>query len=194
MTAVPFSFPEVDARASDEDALLDALAQGDRAAAVELATRNYRPLWAALYRLTGGDRELAADLTQEAFRRAWAALRSFDRRSQFSTWLYRIAYNAFLNHVRRPRLMVPLPDDQAQASPDPAPGQEQALLESESAERLRRAVLDLPETLRLTVTARYWAELPVTEIARLVGISEVAVRKRLRKALEQLGRELEEVQ
>ena len=42
----------------------------------------------------------------------------------------------------------------------------------ERAERLRHAVLDLPEPLRVVVTARYWGELPVPEIARMEGISE----------------------
>lgn len=191
MTLTPLPSLQVDDGGRDEAALLDALGRGERVAAAELVERSYRPVWAALHRLTGGNHELAADLTQEAFRRAWAGLSGFNRRARFSTWLYRIAYNAFLNHQRRPKLVVPMEEEHAATSRDPSPGQEQALLEGERAERLRRAVLDLPEPLRLVVTARYWGELPVPEIARMEGISEVGVRKRLKRAIEVLGEALE---
>ena len=61
----------------------------------------------------------------------------------------------------------------------------------QEAHLLRRAVLDLPETLRLTVTACYWGEVPVREIARLEGITQPAVRKRLKRALKILGHTME---
>ena len=51
------------------------------------------------------------------------------------------------------------------------------------AARLRRAVLDLPDPLRFVVTARFWGELAVREIAAEEGITEVAVRKRLKRVM-----------
>src|SRR5437588_687885 len=54
-------------------------------------------------------------------------------------------------------------------------------------ERLRRAVLALPEDLRFTVTALYWGELPVREVARHEGVTTVAIRKRLKRALQALA-------
>src|SRR5436305_14461868 len=89
-----------------EGRLLAALAAGDRTAAEELVERTYRGVFSLLRRLCG-DADLAADLTQETYRKAWAALPAFDGRSQFSTWLFRIAYTTFLNHLRRPRRLVP---------------------------------------------------------------------------------------
>ncbi len=176
---------------AQEHALLVAAASGDREAAGRLVDATYSAVYAALYRLAGGDRELAADLTQETYRKAWAALAGFNGRSRFSTWLYRIAYNTFLNHVRRPRPMLPLQERHHSATPDDAPdGEEMAALRQEAA-RLRRAVLDLPETLRLMITARYWGEVPVREIARAEGITQPAVRKRLKRALAMLARALE---
>jgi RNA polymerase sigma-70 factor (ECF subfamily) len=175
----------------DERALLLAAAAGDRDAAGELVERSYSTVYASLFRLTGGDQELAADLTQESFRKAWAALPRFNGRSKFSTWLFRIAYNSFLNHVRRPRRLVPMEEGHLREAADPAPAGDELVASSQEAARLRRAVLELPETLRLTVAARYWGELPVREIAELEGITQPAVRKRLKKALRVLGHAME---
>ena len=174
-----------------ERQLLAALAAGDRSAADPLVNRTYRKTWAALYRLTGGDAELAADLTQDTYRKAWESLRSFDGRAQFSTWLYRIAYTTFLNHVRRPRRVVPMEEGTAERAQDRSDNPEKAADRSQQGERLRCAVIGLPDPLRETVTARYWGEVPVRELAAADGISEVAVRKRLRKALSILRQHLE---
>ena len=84
----------------DEDRLWRRVAAGDLEAAEELARRSYRTVYASLFRLCGGDEDLAADLTQETYRKAWRAIKRFRGGSRFSTWLYRIAYNTFLNHKK----------------------------------------------------------------------------------------------
>jgi RNA polymerase sigma-70 factor (ECF subfamily) len=171
--------------------LLAALAAGDRAAAERLVEETYRGVYALLRRLCG-DPDLAADLTQESYRKAWDALSGFDGRARFSTWLARIAYNTFLNHLRRPRRLVPLDESREARVPDPTPSIEEAMNRAVVGDRLRRAVLALPEELRFTVTALYWGELPVKEVARQEGITGVAVRKRLKRALQALALALEE--
>jgi len=174
-------------RTSDESDLLTALSAGDRQAAARLVDQTYQQVYAALVRFTGGDADLAADLTQETYRKAWKSLPRFKRRSQFATWLYRIAYNTFLNHVRRPVRAEPIDDfDRAMDVRDPEPGQEETISRQEVRERLRRAVIGLPEELRFTVTARFWGELPVEEIARLEDVTGAAIRKRLKKAMTSL--------
>jgi RNA polymerase sigma-70 factor (ECF subfamily) len=175
-----------------ERVLLAALAGGDREAANALVERTYRKVFALLCRISGSP-DLAADLTQETYRRAWAALATFDGRAQFSTWLYRIATNTFLNHVRRPRAVEPLSEEHERTVPDGALRQDDGAIAAQIHERLRRAVLALPEELRFTVTARFWGEAPVAEIARAEGISEVAIRKRLRRAYRMLAVVLQEV-
>ena len=172
-------------------ALLHGLARGDRAAAERLLESTYRQIYAALFRMTGGDAELAADLTQETYRKAWEALPRFEGRAQLSTWLYRIAYNAFLHHVRRPRLMQELSDETAARLRDDEPDPAQTFAAADEAERLRRAVLALPEELRFAVSAHFWSEVPVSEIARIEGITTVGVRKRLKRAFAQLRKSLE---
>jgi RNA polymerase sigma-70 factor (ECF subfamily) len=174
-----------------EAELLAAMAAGDRAAAERLVERTYRGVHAFLRRLCG-DSDLAADLTQETYRRAWDSLAGFHGRAQFSTWLCRIAYNVFLNHLRRPRRLVPLDERSLEAVSDPSPAADDLLSQSTEGERLRRAVMLLPEEQRFTVTALYWGERSVREIASEAGVSGVAIRKRLKRALEALARSLAE--
>lgn len=181
----------VEVRGRGEQRLIASVHRGESAAAEELVDRTYRRVYAALVRLTGGDEDLASDLTQETYRKAWKSFATFDGRAKASTWLYRIAYNTFLNHVRRPALAAALDDDGASVADD-SPGPEEALRASDQFRCLRRAVLALPEDLRFAVTARYWAEAPVREIARSEGVTPVAIRKRLRRALRLLETALEE--
>jgi RNA polymerase sigma-70 factor (ECF subfamily) len=166
---------------SDERALLAAIRQGDTAAAEQLVEQTYSAVFASVYRLCG-DRELAADLTQETYQKAWGALPRFDGRSQLFTWLYRIAYTTFLNHVRRPRRMTSLDEPDAIEVRDQRPRADDVLAENEEAEHLRKAVMQLPEDMRFTVTAHFWGGLPVKEIAQIEGITTVAIRKRLHRA------------
>jgi len=168
---------------NEEDALVESLLAGSREAAEALVETTYGLVYASLMKLCGGDAALAADLTQETYRKAWTSLHEFGRRARFSTWLYRIAYNSFLNHRRGAGRTTFLEDAPGMDPEDARPGPEQLLSDREIRERLRRAVLELPEQLRFTVTARFWGELPVHEIARLESVSEVAIRKRMRKAL-----------
>lgn len=185
-TTSPRPFPVAAAAGSlgrrEELRLLRAAAGGDREAAERLVEGTYRAVYGALHRLAGGDPDLAADLTQEAYRKAWSALPGFEGRARFSTWLYRIAYTTFVSHARRPRRLLPLDEEQAERVDDPSPGPEESASDRRDAAHLRRAVLDLPDDLRFTVTARYWRNLPVREIARLEGVTGVAIRKRLARA------------
>jgi len=176
---------------NEERRLLAAIRAGDREAAEELVERTYSAVFASVYRLCG-DSDLAADLTQETYQKAWAALKNFDGRSQLFTWLYRIAYTTFLNHVRRPRRMTSLDEPDAIDVRDERPGAEQMLADEEEAKRLREAVMKLPEDLRFTVTAHFWGGLPVKEIASIEEITTVAIRKRLHKAFGMIEEMLDE--
>jgi RNA polymerase sigma-70 factor (ECF subfamily) len=181
----------VDRSDGEEGRLLAALAAGDREAAERLVEQTYRGVFVLLRRLCG-DADLASDLTQETYRKAWDALSGFNSRAKFSTWLCRIAYNTFLNHLRRPRRMVPLEDQHEAMVADPAPAADETIGQTVAGDRLRRAVLALPDDLRFTVTALFWGDLPVKEVARQEGVTTVAIRKRLKKALQILARALGE--
>ena len=164
---------------------------GNRAAADRLATESYQKLFACCCRMTGNP-ESAADLVQESYRKAWQSLADFRGDSRFSTWLFRIAFTTHLKQVRRPRLVVPIAAEREESFPDPGPGPEQEAARHERGEQLRRAVSLLPEELRFAVTAHYWAELPVAEIAAAERLTPMGVRKRLARAFRQIAATLQE--
>jgi len=174
--------------------LARALAAGDRAAGDALIDRSYDGVFRFLRPLCRGDAARAADAAQEAFRRAWEALGRFEGRSSFATWVCRIAYNVVVDEARRP---APLPLEDPEDGTPFDPPDEGGTLPDEDAARaeesaaLRRAVRRLPEELRFAVAARYWAEARLEEIAAVEGITEAAVRKRIKRALELLAEALE---
>ena len=117
-----------------EDTRLVERAQGGDARAYgELVERHQARLYATLRKITA-DSDLAMDLTQDAFVRGWQRLGEFERRSAFSTWLYRIAVRLAYDALERERRM-PVGDIQRDV-PDPAPAPD------------RRAARRVPDTAR----------------------------------------------
>jgi RNA polymerase sigma-70 factor (ECF subfamily) len=160
---------------------------GDTVAAARLAEGSYEVVYRWLLRLVAGDREQAAELTQETFRIAWSSLHAFEARSRFTTWLYRIAYNAFLQQRRKTRRFVALPEGFESSAADQGPSPQESLQQQREAEQMRELILELPDSERFVVTARYWGGLTSGDIAALEGVGDAAIRKRLRKALRTLA-------
>lgn len=94
--------PEIDRKTPDER-LVELALDAHELAFERLVVRYQRRLTAFLCQLVG-DVEIARELTQETFIRAWSALERFDPRYRFSTWLFRIAHNLGIDHLRRRRL------------------------------------------------------------------------------------------
>jgi len=175
----------------DEPRLIARAREGSQQAAERLAAESYEKLFASCCKLTG-DPDTAADLVQETYRKAWQALDRFRGESRFFTWLYRIAYTTYLKQVRRPRLVVPIEPEQEARAPDPRPSPEAEAARNEETRKLRRAVADLPDRLCFAISAHYWAEIPVREIAELEGLSTVGVRKRMARGFRLLAATLQE--
>lgn len=175
----------------DDSALLTALQAGDTTALANL----YEAYADRIYRLALGllrDPMRAEDIVQEAFLALLAHLDRFEGRSKLGTWLYRVAYNASLDHLRRRREALLLSDD---AEPDdgssvPMPQAladwwltpEQILANAEARAALDAAIQALPENYRAVFILRDVEELSTEETAEAVGISVGAVKVRLHRA------------
>ncbi|HAU67998.1 MAG TPA: RNA polymerase subunit sigma-24 [Gammaproteobacteria bacterium] len=89
----------------DEATLIDlAVNSNDQRAFAELVNRHQSKLRYSLRQLCNFDEALADDLAQESFIKAFKQLHKFKQQSQFSSWLYRIGYNTFLEFVRKKKL------------------------------------------------------------------------------------------
>lgn len=86
---------------TDAELIARVVVQDDRHAFSELVRRHQSAVRATLRRLTAGNYALADDIAQETFMLAFRNLRSFRQESKFSTWLYRIATNAYLADARK---------------------------------------------------------------------------------------------
>ena len=175
----------------EEGRLLAALAAGDREAAERLVERTYKGVFALLRRLCGdrrpGGGPHAGDLPQGVGRAA---------RLRPPGAVLDLAVPHRLHHLPESSAPAPAPrplEEKHEATvPDPAPAADEMVGRGMEGDRLRRAVLALPEELRYTVTAVFWGDLPVKEIARQEGITPVGIRKRLKKAFRLLALALEE--
>jgi len=105
---------------TEEAAVLAAVRSGDEAAFAALAERYRRQLHVHCYRMLGSVED-AEDLVQETLLRAWRGRAGFEGRSQFPTWLYRIATNACLNALERASRRVLPPDVPMPATSEPRP-------------------------------------------------------------------------
>ena len=105
---------------ADADLILAVLERDDRSAFAELVRRHQSQVRTVLRRLTRGDTALADDLAQETFVLAWRNLRHFRFEARFSTWLYRIAFNAWQSEARKKHeVLLDLDDDAPPPGPRP---------------------------------------------------------------------------
>jgi RNA polymerase sigma-70 factor (ECF subfamily) len=134
----------------------------------------------------------AEDLANTVFEKAFAAIGRYEPSpAQFSTWLYTIAQNTIIDYYRRRRL--PLVDDadaELFAVTDPGAGPEDSLLADERRQILYRAVMGLTQEQRIVIGCRFYFNLPVHEVAAILGKTEGAVKALQFRALDRLRRVL----
>ena len=170
-----------------------ALQSGDRA---EFA-RMVESFSAKIYRLALKmlrNQQDAEDTLQETFIKAYKALPQFEGRSSLSTWLYRIATNEALMHLRRVQphqISVEQPsDDEEQPAPleivDWCCLPEGELMSAEARVNLEHVIEELPHSLRVVFLLRDIEGLSTRETADVLELSEGAVKTRLSRARLQL--------
>jgi RNA polymerase sigma-70 factor, ECF subfamily len=167
-----------------ERALVSACQRGEREAFDRLVERYQRDVYRLCYRYVN-NHEDANDLAQEAFLRAWRAIGRFRGDSSFSTWLYRIAVNACLNHRALRRLPL---QELPEALPDPALRADAGVVSADESRRVRQAVGQLPERQRATLILKVYHELTHEEVAQILGSTVGTVKSNLFHALGNLRR------
>jgi RNA polymerase sigma-70 factor (ECF subfamily) len=174
--------------ASDADLILAVLDRDDREAFAELVRRHQSKIRTVLRRLTGGDAAFADDLAQDTFVLAWRNLKSFRFEARFSTWLYRIAFNAWQSEARKRRELLLESVEEAPAAADAAAFGE--LPDIASRIDLERAIATLSDGERAAIAACYYADLTHEEAAVALGMPVGTVKTHVLRAKAKLRERL----
>jgi len=164
---------------SDAELILAILERDDRRAFGMLVERHQSRVRTVLRRLTRGDTALADDLAQETFVLAWRNLKSFRFEARFSTWIYRIAFNAWQSEARKRREVSLDLDDDVLAADD---SMAHEMPDVASRVDLERAMALLSDGERAAIAACYYADLSHEEAAAALGIPLGTVKTHVLRA------------
>jgi len=170
---------------SDNELIARVIARGDQFAFSELVKRHQSILRASLRKMTNGHAELSDDIAQETFILAWKNIGKFRYEAKFSTWLYRIAFNAWQSDVRR-KSEVLLDDCNI---PEPQS------VESEAAQvglrrDLTKAMVGLSDAERAAIHQCYYNDLSHDEAAFVLNMPLGTLKTHVLRAKEKMRQHL----
>ena len=175
------------------DELIARCLKGDQGAWEAIVRQHWRKVFNVAYKFVGKHDE-AEDLTQDIFLKIFKALNTFDRRANFQTWIISIARNLCIDHyrsVRKERETIAREVDAGELSPVSNEASPLLQLErSDLRDMLRRALDQLPETLKTAVVLRDLHELAYQEIAERLGLPEGTVKSRINRGRLELARQI----
>ncbi|HUC43815.1 MAG TPA: sigma-70 family RNA polymerase sigma factor [Candidatus Sulfotelmatobacter sp.] len=164
-----------------DERLVAAARGGDEPAFGELVRRYQGPIYNAVLRMVR-DAEDARDLSQTVFLKAFRELGSFNPRYKFYSWIYRIAINESLNHLKRSGRQEPLTGDLRSG----AEGAIEALVERERDRQVQDEIMRLRPDHRAVLVLRHFLDLSYEDIAEVIGVPEKTVKSRLFSARQEL--------
>ncbi|CAN5638860.1 RNA polymerase sigma factor RpoE [soil metagenome] len=160
----------------DDQILVDRARAGDQAAFSQLFEQYHAPILNYLHRMVN-DRALAEDLTQDAFIKAYKALPRTRDDLAFKAWLYRIATNTAISHLRRGKVIKWLP-----FVGDRETGAEAIDRSVARKTDISRALDELPNHYAAVLLLRHYQGLSIAETAHALDITENAAKLRLFRA------------
>lgn len=162
--------------AYDEKLMMEQLSDPKtRRQAFTMVVRQYsEPLYWKIRRIVLNHDD-ANDVMQNVFIKAWTNLDEFQSKSKFSTWLYRIAINESLDFVRKQKASSYLSSDEDLSVANKLMADEY-FDGDETQAQLQEAISRLPEVQRMVFTLRYYDEMKYSEISKLLGTSEGALK------------------
>ncbi len=177
---------------TDAELIARVVVQDDRHAFAELVRRHQSAVRATLRRLAAGDHALADDLAQETFLLAYRNLKSFRQEARFSTWLYRIATNAFLADARkRKEELLGDRDADVVGDEDASPTATDAIAGDHASAAsmkldLERAMAVLSDGERAAIVQCYHNDLSHEEAAYVLGCPVGTVKTHILRAKQKL--------
>ena len=186
----------LDSRAEDSRFIKNALSGDDRAYK-HLMNKYHDAIFNFIFRMVR-DRGQVEDLTQEAFIKAFASLKNFNEEFAFSTWLYKIATNNCIDHIRKRKLQMYSIDKPIESKdseyvfelPDDSFEPDRDLITDQRALLLHQAIDHLPEKYRRVIQLRHTEEKSYEEIADILRLPIGTVKAHIFRARELLYKQL----
>ncbi len=178
-----------------DNELVDLVRREDSEQYSEIIARYQGKLFAYLYRLVG-DREEASDLLQDVFIKAFRNLHSYDIQRKFSSWIYRIAHNEAVNHIKRKYLKRFVPFDDLSSTRDKLDssstedGADDIWERKESIMEVNDAISCLPVKYRQVLLLRYFSSKTYEEIGEILEKPVNTVGTLISRAKKKLAEEL----
>jgi RNA polymerase sigma-70 factor, ECF subfamily len=180
----------------DDHSAIQAVLAGDKEAYAALVVRHSGRLFRVAFRITGNEAD-AEDVVQEALLRGYRKLESFESRSDFGTWIYRIAVRCALDRIGGSKVdestRIGETTDEEQDSvqiADQAAGPERLLLSGEIGAMQEIAMHALTATERTAFVLRHLEDRTTEEIAAVMGIPPNTAKQSVFRAVQKLRRRL----
>ncbi|MCK9421105.1 MAG: RNA polymerase sigma factor [Bacteroidales bacterium] len=175
----------------DDNFYIDRVLAGDVSAYAGLVSKHKNLVFSIALKILNS-REDAEEVAQDSFLKAYQSLKTFEKKSKFSTWLYRIVYNAAISKTRKKKLeFIPMDnylihnysEDGFFPGADEIEPEEQKIM-------IERAMRSLSDDENLLITLFYHGENSIEEISNITGLSMSNVKVRLHRIRKKLYGEL----
>jgi len=168
-----------------DKALIEAVQRGDRDAAACLYHRHIDRVHRICQRIVL-DPSLALDCVQEVWLKVFRSLGRFRYRSSFAAWLNSVAANTAIDHYRRSKRRsnrVDIDDPEVESMAADEQAGERQLDDELTRQRIQEALEEISVSQRTAFVLRYYENMPLAEIARILGCREGTVRTHIRRCL-----------
>lgn len=178
----------------DDNEYIEKVLSGNVSAYASLVTKHKNLVFSIVLKIVN-NREDAEEISQDVFLKAYQSLNTFERKSKFSTWLYRIAYNAAISKTRKKKVeMVAIEETIiTNYSTDEIERNMSELDEADRQMILEKALKRLPDEDNLLITLFYKNENSIEDISDITGLSVSNVKVRLHRIRKKLYEEMNEV-
>ena len=186
--------PAVNPSIVDDFGLIEEARKGDQRAFSLLLDRYHDAIYRTVHKMVH-NKEDADDLTIEAFGKAFHKLESYQPKYAFSTWLFRIAINNCIDHIRKKRLQFLSIDESVDEEGDHnyaanirfrGLNPEERIIRNQRLELMRRTLSQLNHKYRLMIELRYFEELSYEEISNELEMPIGTVKAQLHRARQAL--------
>ncbi len=160
----------------------------------EALVRRYGPMVSDMASRYADGPDDAEDMAQEAWALAFRKRRSFRGTGSVLGWLAALTRNHCLSRLRRRKRRTAVLDLFRREGRDPPPNPLQTLEEQDRRQLVRDAISNLPKRQREAVTLRHGEGLSTSEIAQIMGVSEVSVRSLISKGLARIAQEIRRIE